>query len=510
MQEKKLLQLKELELLKKRKELAEGLPHLYGFKFYPWAREFFDSTNRMNLLCAGNQISKSSTQIRKCIDWATDTKKWPRLWQIRPLQFWYLYPTKETATIEFEKKWVEEFLPRGEYEKHPVYGWKKDYDKKHINAIHFNSRVSVYFKTYAQQVKHLQSGSCNAVFCDEELPYDLFPELKMRLAGTRGYFHMVFTATMGQVEWEDAIEPKNPKREKFKSAFKQQVSMYDCLKYEDGSNSSWTVERIKEEEQMIGDPREIKKRIHGKFVVTSGLKYEGFDRDRNFIEPKEPPPASWGRYMGVDIGSGKNADSRNNSHPGAIYFVAVNPEHTFGRIYKGWRGDHESTTAGDCFNKAIELRGLENMHRQFYDWQCKDFGLIAGRAGEPFEKAEKGQDLGTETLNTLFRFGMLVIDDVGDPELEKLVAELCNVKKDDPKQSAKDDATDAVRYATVLIPWNFNHIKFEVKRRMEKAKPQTEEQRRIEWWKNSVPEGIPFGNELLEDEIAAYNELYEI
>ena len=92
------------------KELRDDLPHLYGQKFYPWSREFFESRNRMNLLCAANQIGKSSIAIRKNIEWACNKKLWPSLWDSTPKQFWYFYPSDEVATIEVEKKWVPEFF----------------------------------------------------------------------------------------------------------------------------------------------------------------------------------------------------------------------------------------------------------------------------------------------------------------------------------------------------------------------------------------------------------------
>lgn len=455
----------------------------------------------------------SSTQIRKCIDWATDRKGWPKLWATRPLVFWYLYPTKEVATIEFEKKWIEEFLPKNDFKGDENYGWKAEYKDKYISALHFNTRVSVYFKTYAQQIKNLQSGTCHAIFCDEELPYESFPELRMRIAGCRGYFHMVFTATLGQQEWKDTIEPDDVKREKFKTASKWQVSYYDSQHYEDGTPSMWTDQRIKEEIEMIGDQREIDRRIHGKFVLSTGLKYPGFERSKNYVEPKDKvlPPKLWPRYVGVDIGSGKNPDRKNQSHPAAICFIAVRPDYKFARIYKFWRGDDETTTAGDVLNKFILLRGQEHMTRQFYDWQCKDFSLIAQRMGEPFEKAEKGHDIGENTLNTLFRHGMLVIDDTGDPEMDKLVNEFCSLKKDESKQTAKDDGIDSARYGTSLIPWNFSQIRAKVQAETAKsAKPKTEADLRREYTLNSKNDDDESMNTLWDKEIASWNEYYEV
>jgi len=119
--------------------------------------------------------------------------------------FWYFYPSAEVATIEFQKKWLPEFMPKGAKKGCFKYGWREEYDKKFIKAIHFNSGVSMYFKFYSQNVMNLQSGSVHAIFTDEELPVDYYSELKARLFGTRGYFHMVFTATLNQEFWWRAI-----------------------------------------------------------------------------------------------------------------------------------------------------------------------------------------------------------------------------------------------------------------------------------------------------------------
>ena len=52
----------ELELKKAKKKMEADLPHLYGHKFYKWQRQFVDSTNRMNLLTAANQIRQPASE----------------------------------------------------------------------------------------------------------------------------------------------------------------------------------------------------------------------------------------------------------------------------------------------------------------------------------------------------------------------------------------------------------------------------------------------------------------
>ena len=444
------LQRRKLKLLQVQEKLENELPHTYGWPWYPWAKKFFDSTNSVNLLCAANQISKSSTQIRKCIDWATNVNKWPSLWQRKPNQFWYLYPSKDVATAEFNKKWVPEFLPRGSMKDDAVYGWRAEMDKKHIKAIHFYSGVTIYFKTYAQGATTLQSGSVYAMFCDEELPVALYDELQFRLSATGGYFHMVFTATLGQEFWWRCMECVGGDMEELVDAFKIQISMYDCLTYEDESPSPWTVEKIKSIEKKCKSKAEVLRRVYGKFIKEEGRKYHAFDPTRHYVAPYKIPE-TWSVYSGVDIGSGGP-----KGHPSAMAFIAVDPSGKKGVVFKGWRGDGIYTTAGQVLSKYCELRGSRRPVLERYDFASADFGQIANSLGEGFTHAEKSHAKGEEVINTLFHNDMLHIFD--DPELRKLGVELLNLQKSTPKTKAKDDFADAMRYGVVSIPWDFEGI----------------------------------------------------
>lgn len=445
-----------------------NLPHLHGWRWYPWAKKFFSSTNRFNFLCAANQISKSSTQIRKVIHWATAKDLWPKLWKQQPTQFWYLYPTKPIATTEFHEKWVPEFLPRGDMKKDPVYGWEEEIKNKEIWAIHFNSGVSIYFKTYEQDTQNLQTGTVYAIFADEELPIEHFQELRSRLNATNGYFHMVFTATLGQDEWRRTMEPNDESEELHRGALKLQVSMYDCMSYEDGAKSFWTLERIKEIENECATEAEVQKRVYGKFVVASGLRCAGFSRAKN-IAPHRPIPASWHTYTGVDIGSGGE-----KNHPAAICFVAVRPDYKYGIVFRGWRGDGVQTASSDILLKHTELLTYEIptpegklVKRQLtpiiqsYDWNSKDFFTVATRAGVGFTPANKKRDSGESLLNTLFKLGMLTIME-GDSQLSKLVVEITSLKVGINKSHARDDFYDALRYAVMPIPWDFQGVAGEI------------------------------------------------
>jgi phage terminase large subunit-like protein len=449
--------LEQISLLSEKIKLQEGLPHIHGWKFYKWAQEYMDSRAKHQFLCAANQISKSSTQIRKSIHWATATELWDELWLTKPLQFWYLYPTRDVAHVEYMKKWVPEFLPRGEFRHdHPQYGWKPEIFHGRVFAIHFNAGPSIYFKSYAQDVQDLQTGTVWWMGLDEETPEELFGELSLRLAATDGYMSAVFTPTLGQEFWRRIIEEKG-KLEKFPNAFKRQVSMYDCLYYGDGSRSPWTVEKIQRAEMSCKSQAEIDMRVHGKFRVAEGLKYPAFHRNEN-VKKGHPVPKTWMVFVGVDIGSG------GDNHPSAISIVAVSPDFSQGRVIDGWRGDDQITTANDVVLKASQMiQPYKDQIMQIsYDFACRDFYTIATEMGLPVEAAEKSHAIGETTLNALFKSKMLYIYDV--TQLDNLVIELSSLKHSTSKKVAKDDFIDSLRYAVSRVPWNWDAL-------VEKAAP---------------------------------------
>jgi phage terminase large subunit-like protein len=408
------------------------------------------------------------------------------------------------VNAEYEMKW-QQFLPSGDFKNHPQYGWRVEKTSKEIVAIHFNSGAHIYFKTYAQNVDALQTGSCHALFCDEELPVDLYDELIFRISATEGYFHMVFTATLGQDYWRLALDPGPRETENLPEAFKQTVSMYDCLKYEDGSATPWNLKKIKVVEARCKTHKEVLKRVHGKFIQDSGLKYPAFDVKRHMKPEFNRVPHTWLTYAGVDIGSGGE-----KGHPAAIVFVAVRPDFRSARVIAGWRGDGIPTTASDVVTKFMEMKKElgRQITAQYYDWASKDFDMISMRMGEPFIAAEKSHEKGEEVVNVLFKNDMLYIYENGD--LHKLAAELLAIRIDENKKKAKDDYCDALRYALTKIPFDWSAITGETSDYVEeKAEtPLGEIEQQMLDRRREMDDANAEESERLEDEISEWNEAY--
>lgn len=500
---------KKLEVMQAKIELARGLPHLYGWKNYKWCREFLETTNRNVFLTAANQIGKSSTQIRKVIDWATNKSLWPSLWRREPRQFWYLYPTREVASIEFETKWKPDFLPKGKFKDHEVYGWREEKKSRgEIFAVHFNSGVSVYFKTYAQDSQHLQSATVDYIATDEELPDHLYDELNFRRNATDGYFSMVFTATIGQELWRRTMEPKAGEEETFPTAWKKQVSLFDCMEFEDGTKSHWSMEKIHRTISSCATEAEVQRRVYGKFVIAHGLKYSSFSRANNVCKPFVIPQ-DWVHYVGVDLGAGGE-----KNHPSTITFIAISPDYKRGAVYRHWRGDEKVMDQTEVANKYLELKSFIPVTCAYYDYSGKDFKTITDRMGLSFQPAEKSHAVGEQIINGLFKNNMLVIFDI--PETQPIINELTTLSATTDKRNAKDDSIDSMRYGVTKVPWDWSSVGLDITvptatpkvyaSPMDEANAaRTQDAHRMR--KNNFQEDI---NAEIEQELAAWDELYGI
>lgn len=438
--------LERLKLLEQREKLKQGLPHKYGFKFYDWQLDYINSFEKMCLLCAANQIGKSVCNFIKMITWATEPSLWPKLWDKKPIQFWYFLPGKDNVTTEFRTKWIPELLPRGEFKNHPQYGWREEFRNKHLWAIHFNTGVSIYIHTYGQDVMHLQGGTVDAIFVDEEVPWELIPEMMMRINARNGYFNAVMTPTIGQEMWRRVFEVRG-EGEVFPDAYKKQVSIYECQKFSDGTLSHWTDQRITQTLNRLGTQAEIDLRAHGKFTVQEGLKLPAFNRDVNVAKPIDV--TGWYFVSGVDPGGGGQG-----SLP-AIVFLAIRPDFQASRVTEVWRGVPEKIyTAQDVFDQYVDMKKSRPMLGEFYDYGAKDFGTIATRQGFSFQTADKDRKRGFALTNTLLKNSMLIIDST-EPN-QDLILEITTLREDQNKRNAPDDAVDALRYALMSVPWNFD------------------------------------------------------
>jgi hypothetical protein len=245
--------------------------------------------------------------------------------------------------------------------------------------------------------------------------------------------------------------------------------------------------------------------VYGRFVISGGLKFESFDRNKNTVEA-HPLPRSWHVYVGIDYGSGGE-----RGHPAAIVFVGVSPDFKQGRVFKAWRGDGQVTSSPTILDKLEEMRGNLTPVLQVYDYSAKDLFTIASSRNIALTPADKKQDAGTDMLNSLFKNEMIKIQR-GDPECEKLCIELTSLLKNTSKTSAHDNLCDALRYVCKSIPWDWTAIDDYLARQEKDViseqviTEETPEERRMRERRGD------FGKDSLdpiEQEILGWNDLYE-
>lgn len=454
-------------------ELRSRLPHRYLFKHYSWSETFYNNvTHKVQFLKGCNQASKSSTCIRKAIEWATNTKLWPELWPTtielgaKPNLFWYLYPDAKSTAAEVATKWMQ-FLPKFEWDEHPQYGWR--FMPKSLTGgltvIEFRTGIQIWFRYYSQDVQHLQSSSVFAIFCDEEIPPELTPELMARTNAVNGYFHMVWTPTTNHEHWRLTMEPKAEEVpiSPYPQAWKRNFTLYDCVKYADGTQSPWTLERIKQTEAKYGTWEEVQRRVHGRCITMhSERTVPTFSSGKHIIPPFQLP-RNWLIYAAIDHGKGVRLQKRGNVYHNAVkingkasvVFLAVSPDYSHGVVFKSWRGDGVETEANDTLSKYVEMKADLNVTEACYDGAAYDLGTIAKRANIPLTTAKKDKGKGYQIMRSLFSAGMLHIFGQDD-ENGKLAVELENLLNIDSEQP--DDMVDALRYVVMMIPWDFTKI----------------------------------------------------
>jgi hypothetical protein len=347
-----------------------------------------------------------------------------------------------------------ELLPeemREQYQWSVNSGYKKNIEfLKEINQLSLRN-CDIIFLTYGKNVLTIQASTAHAIFCDEELIATMYTELQMRLRATEGFFHMLFTATRGELIWYRAMECIGKPEETFPDARKVSVSLWDCQTYADGTPSMWTTERIRAEERKCMSHIEKLIRVDGRCLVDQdNLLIKHFKND--MVIQSFTLPETWELYAGIDIGSG------GVNHKSSIAIVAVPPDRKSCVVLECWREDELPTTEDDVFRTYKEM--VRKYNRQpvtFYDWHAKDFEKIMLNDNTvTMYKAEKSHEVGFGIINTLMKAHRVRF--LEGSHMSKLLYEMKTCKASTIKTHRKDDAIDAFRYAIARIPFDFTDL----------------------------------------------------
>lgn len=453
---------KKLELLRRKQQVIDGLPHLYGFDWYGFQKDFIDTDKEWQFLTCANQIGKTTVLLAKLVHLATDQTRWAKCWKDRPQLFIYLLPSQKLHDENCLTKWLD-VLPKNEYKDDDYYGWEWEKRGKNYLGINFKNGVRLVFKSFGMKTQNLQSLSASVIAFDEEPDKDLVPEVQTRTQAIRvaegnmenaygGFKLFVFTATKSQEYFRKIMEERG-KRETFPvsqgNVFKKCVSLFDCQKHVSGKPSRWTDEAINRIIKSLPTDAEIKRRVYGRFQATEGLIYQSFSTERNVIDEKPFIPDDFYYFCGIDYGAGGSA------HPSAIVFTAVAPDYSYGYVTDIWVGQGEVTTCSDVVDKYISMAAGKNVVNVYYDFAAKDLHTFAQRRGIAFLRANKNHKIGEDLLNALFKQNMLKIFR-DDQSSHILVSQLSSMVRGKINKT-NDDAPDALRYCISSINWDFTN-----------------------------------------------------
>ena len=149
------------------------------FEPMPQQKAFADDPAKIKLLVGGNRSGKTEAGaayvVTKCL--------------AKPRQRWWCAAENYKDSINIQQRKIWSFLPKSKI-KYAEYSEERGFTHE---KVVFKNRSVIIFKSYEQQRKAFQSDDVDGIWNDEEPPYDIYREERMRLIDRDG--EMIFTMT---------------------------------------------------------------------------------------------------------------------------------------------------------------------------------------------------------------------------------------------------------------------------------------------------------------------------
>lgn len=175
----------------------------------------------------------------------------------------------------------------------------------------FGTTSKIGFKSCDQGREKFQGTSLDYVWFDEEPPYDIYQECKMRVLDTNGDIFATMTPLKGMTFVYDEI---------YLNKFNDDNIWYEFISW---SDNPYISEEAKKSMRGSLSGEELKTREHGEFLSVGGRVYPEFDESVHVIEPFDVPH-DWQDKLSIDPGL-KNPLSCHwyaVDYDGNIYVVA--------------------------------------------------------------------------------------------------------------------------------------------------------------------------------------------
>lgn len=179
----------------------------------------------------------------------------------------------------------------------------------------FNTVSRIGFKSCDQGREKFQGTSLDYVWFDEEPPYDIYEECRMRVLDTNGDIFATMTPLKGMTFVYDDI---------YLNQYNDPNIWYEFITWDD---NPYITEEAKQSMRAGMSAEELRSRERGEFLDVGGRVYPEFDEFVNVIEPFDIP-YEWQDKLSIDPGL-KNPLSCHwyaVDYDGNIYVVAEHYE----------------------------------------------------------------------------------------------------------------------------------------------------------------------------------------
>jgi len=190
-------------------QLEQEDPHRYGTELPAWA-DADDLLNRHPelLILGGNRASKTEYAAKRIaqaflgVDLTGNAPGWIKeKYNRRGINIWCLHQSSMTS-IAMQQNVLNKYLPpdlkatkRG---KHTQVSWTQKNGFSDNTAVYNGNQI--WFLNYSQDIKVVEGGEVDYVWCDELVPADWLETLRYRLVTRNGKLLVTFTPIQGYTQ----------------------------------------------------------------------------------------------------------------------------------------------------------------------------------------------------------------------------------------------------------------------------------------------------------------------
>lgn len=282
----------ELRLLCAEIEYRRRVNPLACYEHLPQQLAFHNDNSKDKNIFGGNRAGKTEEVaeyvVTKCL--------------AKPKQRWWACAETFPDSVNIQQRKVWDIVPKNKIS----YGHYDDINGFPNRKLKFINGSMIIFKSYDQGTMSFAQDDCDGVWNDEEPPYDIYKEQRMRLIDRDGEMIISMTSIKGVTDliadiYEDCdvIESRhsNILNENLPIIAEKNGTRFYMLWNTD--NPHIDQDRLKKEIKLMTRD-EIRSRVHGIPVNLSGKIYQSFSKNAHVIPFEQAPQEDVLIYMILD------------------------------------------------------------------------------------------------------------------------------------------------------------------------------------------------------------------